>query len=70
MPAILALLPSVFSLIQMAVPGVENLVTWVQGIRTAAQQSGEWTDQLESDFVASLDTLAKTKPWTPDAKLS
>ncbi len=66
MAAILALLPNVLQLIQLAVPGVENLIAWVNTIRTSAQQTGEWTPALESSFVTALVAYSQAPEWQPD----
>lgn len=69
MAAILALLPGIISLIPTVTSGVENLIAFIASIRAAAQQSGEWTAELEAAFVAALIAKGSSKPYTPDAAL-
>jgi hypothetical protein len=69
MGAIISILPSVISLIPTITTGVENIIALVAGIRSAAQQTAEWTPELEKQFVDALIARALTKAWTPDSKL-
>ena len=69
MAAILALLPSIISMIPTVTTGVENLIAFIGSIRTAAQQTGEWTPALELAFTEALIAKGSSKAWTPDAAL-
>ena len=68
MPALIALLPQLLALLPTAVVGVEHLVAWIASIRTAAQQSGEWTADMEAAYVQGLYTLARRPSMQPDPK--
>ena len=66
MPAVIAALPTIFELIRLAVPGVQNLIQWVLAVRTTLQQNAAWTPELEEAFIASL-VATKTDPaYQPD----
>lgn len=66
MAAILALLPGILSMLPTITTGVEKLVALIGSIRGAAQQSGEWTPDLESAFLNAL-LATKTDPaYQPD----
>lgn len=67
MSAILALLPSLISLIPTIGAGITNLISFIEGVRTAAQQAAEWTPDLEAAFVNALIARAKSQAWLPDS---
>lgn len=68
MTAILALLPGILALIPSISNGVEQLIALIGSIRTAAQQTGEWSPELETQFLNAL-LATKTDPaWQPDPK--
>jgi len=66
MTAALAALPTIFELIRLAVPGVQNLIAWVLAIRTTLQQSAEWTPAMEEAFIASLVATKTAPAYQPD----
>ena len=47
----------------------ESVYDFIVSLRTAANQSGEWTNEAEQTFRDYLRTLADTRAQTPDAKL-
>jgi hypothetical protein len=55
---ILAMLPSLIA-------AGKDIYKMVSEIRTAAKQSGEWTDAHEAEFQSLLDTAAKAPHWQP-----
>lgn len=59
MGAILALLPSL-------IPAVTSLITYIGSIRTASQQSGEWTADMETAYHTMLQQAATAPEWQPD----
>ena len=69
MAAILALLPSVIALLPYVTQGVTALLNLIASIRTAAKQTGEWTPELEAQWVAMLFQLALGHEAKPDAQL-
>jgi len=66
MTAALALIPQVVALIPTVKVGVQHLIEWVREIRTAAQQSGEWTPDLEMQFQAALTARVSDPAYQPD----
>jgi hypothetical protein len=67
MAAALALLPVVLQYLPQVTTGVEQLIAWIGGVRTAAQQSGEWTPALEAQYRASLFATTSDPAYKPDA---
>ena len=62
------LLPIVLQYLPTIETGAEHLWAWVMSVRSAAQQSGEWTDENESQFRAALQASGKDPAYQPDAK--
>lgn len=62
----LSLLPVVLQYLPTITTGVEHLWAWVESVRTAAQQSGEWTDAMESNYRATLIATGRDKAYQPD----
>jgi hypothetical protein len=69
MTAALALLPVVLKYLPTVESGAEHLWAWVMSIRTAAQQSAVWTDELEAQFRATLQACGKDPAYQPDPKM-
>jgi hypothetical protein len=69
MNAILLLLPQIIALIPTVTTGVREIVSFVEGVRAAAQQSSEWTPELEKAFVESLIARAKSDAWKTDSQV-
>lgn len=70
MPALLLLLPQLIALIPTITTGVGSLISFIASIRTAAQQTGEWTPALETAFVNAVIAKASTNAWKTDAQLA
>lgn len=66
MAAALVLVPQILALIPTITVGIEHLFAWILKIREAAQQSGEWTADMENAFVASLIARTKMSMYQPD----
>lgn len=66
--AALAALPTVFQLISLGVVGVQHLIAWVESIRSAAQQTGEWTKELNDAYIAALLATRQDPAWQQDPK--
>jgi hypothetical protein len=65
----LAILPIIAQLLPIIaqLPGdISALFAWIASVRQAAQQSGEWTPELEAAFLANLQLLAKAPEQQPD----
>lgn len=69
MTAALALIPVILQYLPQVTVGVENLIAWIRSIRSAAQQSGEWTDALEAQFRKSLLDSGIDPAYQPDAPI-
>lgn len=63
------LLPQILLAIPKVEVGVESLIAWVQSLRTAAQQSGDWTAEQEAAFLESLIARRTDRAYLPDAAL-
>ena len=46
------------------------MIAFIAAIRSAAQQTSQWTPELESLFVNTLITKASTDAWKTDAQLA
>ena len=66
MVAILALLPSILALIPTIGAGVKYIIDFIASIRVVAQQSGEWTPELETQFLNALLATRNDPAWQPD----
>ena len=64
MPAIIAL---VMTYLPQIIQAGESLFAMVQSIRTAAQQTGEWTADNETQYQAALVTLGLASESQPDS---
>jgi hypothetical protein len=58
MPA-LALAQVLIPMIPTITTGVEHIIAFIESVRTAAKQTGVWTDTMESDFRGSLMVIGK-----------
>lgn len=68
MTAILAALPALYPLVREGIGDIASLVKYIGSIRSAAQQSGEWTDEQEAQFLAELEATSGDADYQPDHK--
>lgn len=68
MAAILPIIAQLLPLLPSLTTGVGQLIGFIGSIRAAAQQSGEWTPELEKAFVDALIARNTDPAWRPDAK--
>ncbi len=68
--AIVAILPELIKLIPVVTTGIGNLIAFIASIRQAAKQSGEWTTQMEKDFIDALISKASTDAWKTDEEIA
>jgi hypothetical protein len=61
-----ALAAEAIQYLPVVVTGVENLWSWIEGIRTANQQSEEWTPEIEASFQQALLARTKASAYQPD----
>lgn len=67
----IALAQILIPLIPSIVGDVESLVNWISSIRSAAQQSGEWTPQMDGNFRAAVLAAGLSDPaFKPDPPLA
>lgn len=66
MTAILALLPTLYPLVRDGVGDVAALIQYIRSIRSAAQQSAEWTDAQEAQFQTELEATLTDSAYQPD----
>ena len=70
MAAILALLPGLIGLIPTISTGLSSLISFIAAIRTAANQTKEWTPELEKLFVDALIAKSSTDAWKTDSEVA
>lgn len=70
MAAALLLIPQLIALIPTISTGVGSLISFISSIRSAAQQSGEWTPEMEKSFVDTVIAKASSDAWKTDAQLA
>ena len=61
--AIIALALQLLPLIETGVP---EFIAWINALRAAAQQSGEWTDVQEAAYRAALFAKTSDPAYQPD----
>jgi len=61
----LALAQIAIQLLPTVTTGVEELIAFINTIRSAAQQSGEWTPAHEDAYRASLFATTKDPAYAP-----
>ena len=66
MPAIIAFLPTLIGLIPSAMGAAQAIITFIAGIRKTAQQTGEWTPELDKQFLEALIARNTDPAWQPD----
>ncbi len=47
---------------------IASLINWINSIRSAAQQSGEWTPAMDQAYHQALIAAGQTPAWKPDPK--
>lgn len=65
MTAILALLPQLLPLLPTMGAAAGDFIAWVRAIRLAAQQTGEWTPELEAQFLEGIESRSNDPAWRP-----
>jgi hypothetical protein len=61
-----ALAAEALQYLPMVVTGVEKLWSWIEGVRSANQQSAEWTPEIEAKFQAALLARVNSPEQQPD----
>jgi hypothetical protein len=70
MGAAIALLPELYPLIKEGIGDVGHLINYVRSLRSAAQQSGDWTPEAEAQFLAEEIGHAGEHAYKTDAELA
>ncbi|MGO8839462.1 MAG: hypothetical protein ACLP7I_12020 [Limisphaerales bacterium] len=65
MTTALALANLIIPLLPTITTGVENLISFIRSVRTASQQTGEWTAAMETNFRGALLVLGKDPAFLP-----
>lgn len=66
MTAIIALIPTLIGLIPSAMSAAQAIIAFIASIRKTAQQTGEWTPELEKQFLDALIARTTDPAWIPD----
>ncbi len=61
----LALAQVLIPLLPTIETGVEQAISFIESVRTAAKQSGEWTQAMDYSFRSSLIALGKDPAYLP-----
>lgn len=68
MQALVLLIPQILAAIPITTTAITATIKWIESIRAAAQQSGEWTPEAEAALAAwAIKTLTDPK-WLTDAE--
>lgn len=68
MPAALALAQIIIPLLPTIAGDIAHLVAWIQSVRSAAKQSGEWTVEMDQSFRNALIATGREEAYQLDAK--
>ena len=63
---IAAIIPLALQILPLVETGVPEFIAWIQSLRSAAQQSGEWTDAQETAYRAALWAKTQDPAYQPD----
>jgi hypothetical protein len=64
----LALAHIVIPLLPSIEGDISGLVKWISSVRTAAKQTGEWSDELDIKFRTCLVAAGQEPPYALDPK--
>lgn len=62
----LALAQVALQYLPLVIHGAEQLWAWIVSVRSAAQQTREWTDAMEAQFQAALLARSAKPEYQPD----
>lgn len=63
---IAAIIALATQLLPLVTTGVPEFIAWIQSLRAAAQQSGEWTPAQELSYRAALFAKMQDPAYQPD----
>lgn len=61
-----AILQVALALLPLVQVGVTEFIAWLHTLRTAVQQTGEWTEEQEEAFRAALFAKTNDPAYQPD----
>lgn len=62
----IALVTTILTYLPQITTGVSRLILWVREARAAAKQKGEWTPELEAEFIAKIESRKDDPAYQPD----
>lgn len=68
MQALLVLLPQIFALIVGLSGSINGVIDLINKIRDAAKQTGDWTDDMETQYLNAILATRYDPAWQPDPK--
>lgn len=68
MPALLLLLPQILAAIPVTMSAITATIKWVESIKAAAQQSGEWTPEADTAYRNWIVSTLTDPKWLTDAE--
>jgi len=60
------LIPIVIAALPMIQTGVTEFIAWLETLRSAAKQAGEWTDEQDAAYLAALRAKLGDPAYQPD----
>ena len=66
----IAVAQAILALMPLITTGTENLVAFIEKVRSAAQQTGEWPPEAEAAYQARILAKADSPAAQPDANAS
>ena len=54
-------------LLPLVQAGIPQFIAWIDSLKAAAQQAGEWTDAQEAAYRAALFAKTSNPAYAPDA---
>lgn len=67
MPAVLPLLQVALAALPIIQVGVNEFIAWINSLKVTAQQSGEWTPEVDAAYRAALWAKTGDPAYKPDA---
>lgn len=67
---ITAIVQLALALLPLVQTGVTEFIVWLNSLKAAAQQAGEWTDEQDAAFRAALYAKTGDLAYGPDPKTS
>lgn len=65
-----AILTVALQLLPLVQTGVQEFITWLETLRTAAKQTGEWSADQDAAYSAAIAAKKNDPAWQPDPPAS